>query len=272
MWRLITLDKPSLTEASIITQVVAGCVICYEGDITLVVNSKPMTLGKHSIFIYPPYCKVEVEAVGSQFRCTICEVSYEFVLSAMKTISWSPRLQFLSKVPIITLSDDTLDILNDLIRLITLRSNDKDNQLSDLTLDCLQRALAYEVFQAYIEQVEIPDPQSSSRNSIVVSFQEALKSDSIRHRDVRHYAEQQGLTPRYFATAIRELTGYPPLYWISRAVIVEAQHLMLDATLSLKEVTFKMNFTSQTFFSRWYHQYAGETPSQFRKRNKIRAR
>ncbi|MDE6174501.1 MAG: helix-turn-helix domain-containing protein [Duncaniella sp.] len=247
----------------------AGCIICDSGSVRLSVDGAICDVRQGDLFIYPPYSKIEIDRVDSLFECKICEVDYEFVLSAMKTISWSPKLKFISKVPVVSLSPVSAGRINELIQLILNRQDDEISQLNALSLDCLRKALAYEVLMAYMEKVELPDETRNSRDSIVVSFQEALKCDAVRFRDVRHYAQLQGLTPRYFSTAIRELTGYPPFYWICRAVIVEAQHLMLDTTLSLKEITYRLNFTSQTFFSRWYHQYSGETPSQFRKRNRM---
>lgn len=269
MWQLVKLCNPTKDEASVITKVEAGCIMCRRGSAMLTVDGRSVKIGRGDLMIYPPYSKVGVETVGAGFECLICEVDYEFVLSAVKTVSWSPRLQYISKAPVVAISADTVSRLDGLIGLISLRQDDESNPLMALSLDCLRKALAYEVIGAYIEKVELPEADRSSRDSIAVSFQEDLKRDAARHRDVAHYARLQGLTPRYFSTAIRELTGYAPSYWISRAVIVEAQHLMLDSTLSLKEITFKLNFSSQTFFSRWYHQYAGETPSQFRRRNRI---
>ena len=270
MWRLLTLDKPTKAEASIISEVEAGCIICHKGHMTLLINGVSWKICQGDLFIYPPYSKVEIETVSPLFECKICEVDYEFVLSAMKTISWSPKLQFISKAPVASISAEYAKRINELIQMISIRQDNGTGQLSILSIECLRKSLAYEVLQAYIDKVELPAENKSSRNSIAVSFQEALKSDAIKFRDVKHYAQLQGLTPRYFSTAIRQLTGYPPFYWICRAVIVEAQHLMLDSTLSLKEITYKLNFTSQTFFSRWYHQYSGETPSQFKKRNRLK--
>lgn len=273
MWQLITLDSPLKAEASdIISKVEAGCIVCHDGSAELLVDGATRRIKSGDLFIYPPYAKVELATADSRFACRICEVDYEFVMSAMKTISWSPKMQFISRAPAVELTPEASGRINELIGIITRRvDDDATSQLTALTLDCLRKALAYEVFRAYTDQVEIPADDLSSCDSIVVSFQAALKTDATRFRDVKHYARLQGLTPRYFSTAIRQLTGYPPSYWISRAVIVEARHLMLDSTLSLKEITYRLNFTSQTFFSRWFHQYAGETPSAFRKRNKIGA-
>lgn len=269
MWRLITIDNKTYPDTSVLAKIEAGCFLCKSGTLTLKVDGVDRVVGSGQLFLYPPYAKIAVSDADKDFSAVVCEVDHTFVLSAMKSISWSPKMQFISNHPTVSLSEKAERRITQLIDLIAERSEERDSQLRGLLLDCLWKALAYEVLQAYIDRVGSPVEKQSNRESIVVTFQGDLKKDALRHRDVKHYARLQGLTPRYFSTAIRELTGHPPLYWITRAVIAEAQNLMSDSTLSLKEITFRLNFSSQTFFSRWYHQYAGETPTHFRKRNRI---
>ncbi len=132
--------------------------------------------------------------------------------------------------------------------------------------ECLKQTFTYEVLSAFTEQIKIPAETKTSKDFIVMAFQAMLKRECTNHRSVAYYAAAMNLTPRYFTTVIREMTGNAASYWITKSVIVEAQHLMLDYSLSLKEITFRLNFSSQTFFSRWYRQYSGETPTQFRKK------
>ena len=47
----------------------------------------------------------------------------------------------------------------------------------------------------------------ASRDSVVLEFQAMLKRECFHYKDVAYYAPAQGLTPRYFTTIIREMTG-----------------------------------------------------------------
>lgn len=271
MWRIINLKITEIGEASVLSSVEAGCILCHSGRMTLDVDGIGRGVAGGDLFLYPPYASVAVKSVAAPVECTVCEVDHEFVLSALKAVSWGPKLQYLAQAPVASLSDEARGRIESIISLISKEISCEDDQLAMLSVGCLRRALAYEVLRGYLQRIDLPSGDGTSRDSIVLLFQQALKKDAVRHRDVKHYATLQGLSPRYFSTAVRALTGYPPLYWISRAVMVEAQHLMLDSTLSLKEITFRLNFSSQTFFSRWYRLYAGETPSDFRKRNGVNA-
>ncbi|MDE6796242.1 MAG: hypothetical protein K2J63_13195, partial [Muribaculaceae bacterium] len=107
------------------------------------------------LFIYPPYAKVIISEVVD-FSGIICEVDHTFVLSAMKSIAWSPKLQFISKYPTIALSRKDEERITQLIELIVQCDEENGKQLRGLLLDCLWKALTYEVLQAYIDKVAPP--------------------------------------------------------------------------------------------------------------------
>ena len=73
------------------------------------------------------------------------------------------------------------------------------------------------------------------------------------------------LTPRYFATIIREKSGMSPGGWIARFVIAEAKTLLANPDNSVKEVSNRLNFPNQSFFGRYFRQNTGLTPRQYRK-------
>lgn len=267
MRQLFRIDHTTISQS--IAGVEAGCILCHSGLARLRVDAREYTLAARSMFVYPPYASIEVIAADCKFSGMLCAVDHPFVLSAIKPITWSHHLQLIVHKPVVTLSAETFSNIEELIIMISKRADEAAEQnISHLLLDCLWKALAYEVLGAYMASCEDRPMELNPRDSIVISFQQSLKTDITRHREVKYYADLQGLSSRYFSTAIRKLTGHPPLYWIVRAVIAEAQTLMSDSTLSLKEITYLLNFQSQTFFSRWYRQYTGETPSLFRNRLK----
>lgn len=268
-WQMTSIGPDdSHTASSILKAVDAGCVLCSAGSVGIVVNDMLFKLCKGQLFIYPPYAKIDIASPSPDFECTVFDVDHQFLLNTLKAVSWSNNLHLISDNPIATPSRYHSDRLYRLLDLLT-SAESAGEHMEALSVECLKQSFTYEVLAAFTEQMTAPPEVKSSKDSIVLEFQAMLKRECLRHRCVGYYASVQGLTPRYFTTVIREMTGKTASYWIINAVIVEAQHLMLDYSISLKEITFRLNFSSQTFFSRWYKQYTGETPTQFRKRNRI---
>lgn len=268
-WQMISIVRDNNRDTpSILNCVEAGCVLCSSGFVEIMVNGKTFMLDESKMFIYPPYAEIAVGIVSPELECIVLDVDHQFLLNTLKAVSWSGRLQLISDCPIAPLSEFRIERINLMLSLLKHDKN-SENRLDALSDECLKQTLTYEVLAAFTEQIKIPAETKTSKDFIVMAFQAMLKRECTNHRSVAYYAAAMNLTPRYFTTVIREMTGNTASYWITKSVIVEAQHLMLDYSLSLKEITFRLNFSSQTFFSRWYRQYSGETPTQFRKRNKI---
>ena len=268
-WLMTKIRKGNADEAtSILQKVDAGCVLCSSGSVSIKVNGKVFRLSGGQLFIYPPYATMEFPVVSSDFECVVFDVDHQFLLSTLKSVSWSDNMHLISDNPIASLSKHRLARFRQLIPLLE-SDRAEMNRTEALAIECLKQAFTYEVLAVFAGRMLVAARPKAAKDSVVLEFQAMLKRECFHHKDVAYYASAQGLTPRYFTTIIREMTGKPASYWINQAVIVEAQHLMLDNSISLKEITFRLNFSSQTFFSRWYRQSTGETPSQFRKRNRI---
>lgn len=92
-----------------------------------------------------------------------------------------------------------------------------------------------------------------------------------KERDVAYYAKMQHITPRYFSTIIKEKSGNSALQWIVQMVITEAKQLLEGSDLSIKEIANQLNFPTQSFFGKYFKQYVGISPKEYRK-DKLRIR
>lgn len=269
-WQMITIDGGRRHEAeSLIKSIEGGCAICSKGSVGLTVNGRRFCLRARQLFLYPPYAKIDAGEVSDDFECVLFDVDHQFLLSTLKSVVWSDSLHLIDANPIASLTDGYFDRLQRLIGFLMSEPLEGDPRLESLAADCMKQAMTYEVLATFTARAEREQPSKSSKDAVVLEFQAMLKDECRTHRDVRFYASRLGLSPRYFSTVIKEMTGYPASYWIVQAVIVEAQHLMLDYSISIKEITYRLNFSAQTFFSRWYKLYTGETPTRFRQRNKL---
>ncbi len=83
-------------------------------------------------------------------------------------------------------------------------------------------------------------------------------------REVTYYAQEQYLTPRYFSAIIKEKSGISALQWIIRMVIADAKQILRSSDLSIKEIASELNFSTQSFFGKYFKQYVGISPTEYR--------
>ena len=58
--------------------------------------------------------------------------------------------------------------------------------------------------------------------------------------------------------------GPPALRWITATVVAEAKKMLSDPALSVKEIADALGFPNQSFFGRYFRQYTGISPTEFR--------
>ena len=84
-------------------------------------------------------------------------------------------------------------------------------------------------------------------------------------REVAFYADKLALTPKYFATVIKQTTGMTATEWINRYVLVEAKWLLRqDRQKSIQQIAYLLGFTEQASFSRFFKSYEGVSPTEYR--------
>ncbi len=102
---------------------------------------------------------------------------------------------------------------------------------------------AEHIFELFINLIE--DPQQPFTN-------------------VNGYAELLHITPKYFSSICKKLSGKTANEIIIEQIIKQAKMLLHDNSLSIKQVADRLNFANQSHFGTYFHRYTGMSPQHFR--------
>ncbi len=241
----------------------SGVLVCMRGMMSFTIGTRQYDICRGDMVIKLPFINLSFLRPSQDFQGMVCIVDLEFVFSAIAPVNLGANMQFALLHPVSHPSERNMKALISLMTLIEERNAD-ERPLSGMITSSLTHAMAYLVLDSYINASQSATRSSNAGESIMMRFQSDLTRDFKRHRMVAHYAELQNLSPRYFSTTIKAVSGYTPLYWINTAVVAEAKRLMRDSKKSIKEIAYALNFASPTFFSRWYRTCTGDTPSRYR--------
>ncbi len=159
---------------------------------------------------------------------------------------------------------------------IPLEDRQRIIDLSSLTLGEVQREAinSEQVLRSYLNILLyefrrlFPEDASASLSYVqrkVVEFKD-LVEDHYKHlHQVRDYADRMALTPNYLNRIIREHTGMSAGEFIRSRLMLEAKRLLLHEGLTVSEISYALNFSSNTYFGRFFKQREGMSPDQFRK-------
>jgi len=80
-------------------------------------------------------------------------------------------------------------------------------------------------------------------------------------------AEMACLSKDHFTRVFKSVTGYPPVEYIARKRIEQAQFLLLTTNKPQQEIIEAAGFSSAPYFSKMFIKYTGTTPGKYRKQN-----
>jgi AraC family transcriptional regulator, transcriptional activator of pobA len=80
----------------------------------------------------------------------------------------------------------------------------------------------------------------------------------------REYAELLHITPNHLNAICNEILGKPAGEVIRDRIVLEAKRLMINQELSIAQIGYKLNFSDNSYFSKFFKKYAGMTAEDFR--------
>lgn len=117
--------------------------------------------------------------------------------------------------------------------------------------------------------------EHSSR--IVKSFKKILESEFKKilgdkqgqvKLQAQYFAEQLNLHPNYLNSVLKSKTGRTLSDWISQRTLSVSKSLLVDSSLSLKEISYLLGYSEPTHFSRFFKKNTKLSPRAFRTANK----
>ena len=92
-----------------------------------------------------------------------------------------------------------------------------------------------------------------------------LSRNFAEQRSVNWYAAQLQLTPKSLSQLIKNVSGRTVGQWVSVLVVMEIKSLLRNTDLSIKEISSGMNFPSQSLMGRYFKNYTGLSPLDYRR-------
>lgn len=107
-------------------------------------------------------------------------------------------------------------------------------------------------------------PKSNRQRELYNKFVKSVKDNYQTHRDVGFYASEVCVTPGHLGRIVRSVSGKAVSDWIKDYVVLEAKAMMQLRDLPIAEVSERLGFPNPSFFSKFFRQREGLTPSQYR--------
>lgn len=254
---------PTILDRSVLISDAVTLWLCRSGSLVVSIEGTSHTLSAGQLLII---------FAGTHFRLTLLSADYTASVTVARIshsaqvdsiVTTFPRVR---QMPIVQLFEQENKTLTALMNYISISSQNYRNPSRAEIDNNILSILRGELIDIFLRR-NLAVREATPDEQLVKRFNMMLAVSCFEHRDVEYYAESFGLTPKRFAAKVKRITGTTPSDLIASAVIKNAKRLLVSTPLSSAEVAEKLNFSTPSFFCRYFRRYTNETPQGWRNKN-----
>ena len=250
-------------------------VFCVKGSVQMSVNLNEYEVKEGSLMILTDQDIVKVEK-GSDDEIR----NLHWVMIAMSQNFLSDlRVDFkkilsegvtLLETPVIHLNQEIRGYFEDYLKLIGKLADSQLPMYKDAVRSLISSMVSIAAGQ-WIADVNrmrdkkiVVDSRSQHKTFIYRQFIKLVSENYAKQHQVIFYADQLCMSPKYLSKLIKEVSGKSAPEWIDAYVLLEAKHLLKYSDMPVKEIVFRLNFSNQTVFYKYFKAHTGMTPTEYR--------
>lgn len=246
--------------------------MCTEGSAEIVINEQNFRLTKGSVFIVTPMVQIYRMEPSPDFRCVSFVNDLKVFYPIFKLIYDTGIPLKVREYPCWTISDDEAEYIvaqNRRIQQKQLRIKDDisadERVLLTHQVNLIRHETMLEVVGNHIRNYPAQVDAINKQELIAYRFILALHENYYRERSVSWYASEARLSPGHFTTLIKKATGMTPSDWIATVTTTYAKLQLEQRDKSIKQIAAELNFPEQFTFRKYFKQYTGMSPKEYRK-------
>ncbi|MBO7441773.1 MAG: helix-turn-helix transcriptional regulator [Paludibacteraceae bacterium] len=244
--------------------------ICDNGRLKIMIEGVSFELLKGDVCIYTPGRNVSMIDYSHDLSGLLLGSSNDRLQRTIYSVFNVEKLIYLRSNPTLHLYQEQLNTLSQFVKSaieVFKETSQSETDYSKKLKDSLVNSVCYYILHLYsIYRSETENKSNSFNRSsdILKRFLVLLFHNYIKERSVEFYASQIGLSKRYFSTMIKSESGKTPKQWIEQVVIEEIKHYLSNPNMPIKEIAYHFNFTSQSFFGKFFKESVGISPKEYR--------
>jgi AraC-like DNA-binding protein len=195
----------------------------------------------------------------------IVNFSEQYIHALIADPRYLDQFHFLSgraKDQVITIPKKDRNKIGEILELIVQEGNSGLPLKDDLTRTALVQLLI--LVSRY--PVQHDSKQQHSFNSVLLkNFQKLIELHYKEKKLSKDYAAMLYVTPNHLNALCKDAVGQTAGELIRNRVLLEAKRLLVNARLGIAEIAMELNFTDNSYFTKFFKKYEGMTPDAFRK-------
>ncbi len=241
--------------------------LCTEGTMKIKINLKEYEISEGTLAVYTPSNIIQIDYTNN-FKARVVAISSSFVKNIHIDIkNIIPFYMQIQNQSCQKLEEEDLFIFNQFFSLIkyVIQSPNTTHKLE--VIQGMISATCFVLMDSLggnVQQHVISISQNNRQKIIFEQFMTLLNDHHQTERSVGFYADKLCVTPKYLSKLIKEASGRTAAEWIDEYVILEAKTLLKYSDMTIQEIAYDLNFSTQSFFCKYFKHQTGITPGEYK--------
>lgn len=240
-------------------------ILVLKGSARINTADQDISVEAGDIFICQPSSILEKSMLSMDLEIRGFIIAQEMVEELMREakLSWAFRTGKGSLV--VHAQQEEMRRLCQFYDLLADKLNAPESTSKRLSIVALFTAAIYEICDIFEHNnLAMGTASYSSSENIFQRFIKLLEDPGQPFVSVNEYAAMLHITPKYFSTVCKRLSGKTANEIIKEETIKTAKILLRDNSLSIKQVADMLNFANQSHFGCYFRRETGLSPQRFR--------
>jgi AraC family 4-hydroxyphenylacetate 3-monooxygenase operon regulatory protein len=237
--------------------------VCLEGSGHILFNNSPEQITKNKIFVSAPGTTIQMKEISTDF--TIKQLFYEkdFLLKNIADPFLVERMGFFSQNSFSILEGS--EAINQKIINLMLGIEEKMYISGKFKDDYIRTSIFLILLEAG-ELLSFEQTHEITPKDLFYRFIKLVQENVPEHTHLSFYANQLNLSDKYLIEIVKEASGKTPGQIIDETLLKRAVVLLNSPQLNITDITYQLNFSSVSTFSRFFKKHSGYSPSLFQKK------
>ena len=243
---------------------------CERGALQFTVEGKMYRVGEGDLVICTPRNIIGLYMRTPDLQGKVIsagESIYDDTLANVFQIdpNWWKKFFYLRQNPVVHTTDFQSRLFLAYFNLLKTYMDDSDNPYRQRIIKLAVQAVAVELLHALEnDTVDQTLSEASQKDRLFQRFFALLGRQGNTEREVRAYAEQLLVTPKYLSAVCKEKSGRTAMDLITENTVNHIKHYLLQTDLTVKEIAFKLDFPDVSFFCKYVKKHLGLAPLEYR--------
>lgn len=240
--------------------------LCIEGEGEVGIGVRKYKFQKNCLMLLSPNQYVHSLSTNGPVKIMAIGCSLEMIESIMPKISGLLPLLIHNPMEAVTqLTEPDSKDIQEYMKLVERKLMAADTPLKRIKIGSLLQALLCEIVEKHYVSTDGTEKPRTRKEEIVSKFILEILLHFRTERSVSFYADKLCVTPKHLSAVAKDITAHTASELIDHYVIMEAKIMLAETSLTIQEISNKLNFANQSFFGKYFKHLTGYSPSTFRK-------